>query len=70
MDRFADIVDAADRLPHDDQLALVEILRKRLALNERRAIVADVNEGRAESQKGSLESKSVQAIMDEINRDS
>lgn len=70
MERFTDIVDAADRLPHDDQLALLEILRKRVAQNERREIVADVKEGRAEFLKDSLESKSVQSIMDEIGDDS
>jgi len=70
MERFADIVDAADQLPPDDQLALVDILRKRIALNERKAIVADVHEGRGEYQKRSLKPLSVQAIMNEITNDS
>jgi hypothetical protein len=70
MDRFADIVEAADRLTPADQLALVKILKHRLADQERREIVADVANGKSEFGRGGLESKSARSIMDEIRDES
>ena len=48
MERFSDIVDAISQLPPDDQLALVQILKQRLAAEDRREIVSDVAEARGE----------------------
>ena len=70
MERFTDIVDAADQLPPDDQFALVEILQQRLAAQERQQIIAGVVEGRAEFRRGELKPISVRDIMGEIANES
>ena len=70
MERFADIVDAADRLTPDDQLALVEILKHRLPDHERRQIVDDVENARLEYGRGGLKSRTAKLIMDEIRDES
>ena len=63
---FADIVDAADRLSADEQLTLVEILRRRLAEREREQLVRDVAEARAEFATGSSQPATVKQLMDEV----
>ena len=70
MQRFSDIVDAADKLSTDEQLALFEILRNRLAAQERLELVKDVKSGRSEFENGGLKSKSIGSIMDEIGNES
>lgn len=70
MERFSDIVDAISQLPPDDQLALVQILKQRLAAEERSKIVADVAEARDEYQRGGLEPRSAGSIMDEARDES
>ena len=70
MKRFTDIVDAADKLPPDDQIALVEILQQRLVVQERQQIIAGVTEGREEFRSGELKPIAVGDIMDEIANES
>ena len=65
MERFADIVEAAGQLPVDDQLALVEILRNRLAQQRRESIVSDVQAARTEFDAGGLAAKKVSEIMED-----
>ena len=69
MERFADIVDAADRLSSDDQIALVEILQHRLAEQGRREIVADVVDARSEYRRGQLKPGTANSIMDDIRNE-
>jgi hypothetical protein len=63
---FADIVDAADRLSADEQLTLLEILRRRLAERDREQLVRDVAEARAEFAKGTTQPMTVKQLMDEV----
>ena len=63
---FADIVDAADRLSADEQLTLLEILRRRLAEREREQLVRDVADARAEFAGGGAQPVTVKQLMDEV----
>ena len=63
---FADIVDAADRLSADEQLTLLEILRRRLAERDREQLVRDVAEARTEFANGATQPKTVKQLMDEV----
>jgi hypothetical protein len=63
---FADIVDAADRLTADEQLTLLEILRRRLAERDREQLVRDVAEAREEFAKGATRPTTVKQLMDEV----
>jgi hypothetical protein len=69
MTTFAEIVDAADRLSADEQLTLLEILRRRLADRDRQQLVRDVADARAEFAGGGTQPASVQQIMDEVGGD-
>jgi hypothetical protein len=66
MTTFAEIVDAADRLSADEQLTLLEILRRRLAERDRQQLVRDVADARAEYASGTAPPTSVKQIMDEV----
>ena len=70
MTTFADVVDATDDLSVDEQQTLVEILRRRIAMQNRNALVRDVAEARAEYQSGQTGTKSASEIMDEVRGDS
>jgi hypothetical protein len=69
MTTFAEIVDAADRLSADEQLTLLEILRRRLADRNREQLVRDVADARAEFMAGGAQPASVKQIMDEVGGD-
>jgi len=66
MERFADIVDAVNELPLGDQVALAQILKQRLAAQERKEIVKDVTDAREECRVNGKEPQSAGSIMDEI----
>ena len=66
MTTFAEIVDAADRLSAEEQLTLLEILRRRLADRDRQQLVRDVADTRADFAGGSAQPASVKQIMDEV----
>jgi hypothetical protein len=69
MERFSDIVDAVNDLPPDDQFALAQILKQRLAARERSEIVKDVAEARGEYQVEELKPRSAGSIMEEFRDD-
>ncbi len=66
MTTFSEVVDAADSLSVDEQQTLIEILRRRIAKQNRDALVCDVAEARAEFQSGKARAASVSEIMDEV----
>ena len=70
MTTFSDVVDATDDLSVDEQETLVEILRRRIAMQNRNALVRDVAEARAEYQSGRTAMKSASEIMDEVRGES
>lgn len=69
MERFSDIVDAVNELPLDDQFALAQILKQRLAARERSEIVQDVADAKEEYRVEGLKPKSARSIMEEFRDD-
>ena len=67
---FSDVVDAADDLSVDEQEALVELLRRRIAKRNRDTLIRDVAEARAEFRSGQTRASSVSDIMDEVRGES
>ena len=63
---FSEIVDAADHLSGDEQNALMELLRRRIAARNRESLARDVAEARAEFQGGRLRTASASEIIAEV----
>lgn len=63
---FAEVVEAADRLTHDEQEELVAILHRRLAQAARDRIAAEVREAREEFANGSCLPATPEELMREI----
>lgn len=63
MSTYADIVDAVEQLSPDEKQALVDLLRRRIAAENRRRIVQDVAEARQEHARGETAPASVDDIM-------
>jgi hypothetical protein len=63
---FSEIVDAADHLSGDEQIALMELLRRRIAARNRESLARDVAEARAEFKKGQLRAASASNIIAEV----
>ncbi len=63
---FADVLEAADQLPLDDQETLAEILHRRVIEQRRQILVAEVREARSEYQEKRCCPVSPDEIMDEI----
>ena len=70
IERFADIVDATDQLSPDDQLALVDIIRRRLSDQERDQMAKDIADGKSEFDGGSLKPATAKTIMDDFRDES
>jgi hypothetical protein len=70
MSTFSEVVDATGDLSVDEQETLVEILRRRIAMQNRSALVRDVAEARAEYRNGQTSTKSASDIMDEVRGES
>ena len=63
---FDQVLDATEKLPTEDQAALVAILKRRLAERGRRRLVADIRAARKEMKAGRCKPTSVDDLMDEI----
>jgi len=70
MPTFSDVVDATGDLSVDEQETLVKILRHRIAMQNRNALVRDVADARAEYRDGQICTKSISDIMDEVRGES
>jgi hypothetical protein len=66
MTTFAEIVDATDHLSADEQLTLLEILRRRLAERDRQQLVRNVADARSGFASGATQPVSAKQIMDEV----
>lgn len=64
--KFTDVVDSVERLSTDEQEALVEIIRRRLAERRRERLVAEIAEARAEYARGEAQATSADDLMTEI----
>ena len=63
---FGEILDAVDGLGVDDQMALVDIVRRRLSALRREEILEDVRESRREHAEGRSRVGTPEEIMAEI----
>jgi hypothetical protein len=63
---FGEILDAVTGLPVEDQLALVDIVKHRLAEQGRKRIAASVQEARQEFAEGRCCPTTVDQLRDEI----
>ena len=63
---FWEVLEAADRLSGDEQAALLEILRRRLSAQARKAHAADAEEARQEFAQGLCKPMTVDEIMKEL----
>ena len=63
---FGEVLDAVAGLPAEDQLALVDIVKHRLAEQARKEIVASVEEARKEFLDGQCRPTTVDQLRDEI----
>jgi hypothetical protein len=66
MSKFSEIVDAMDKLSIDEQKAIVQILRRRIAEQNRSDLVRDVAEARAEFTNANSQAASACDIMNEV----
>ena len=66
MTTFSEVLDAASALPLDEQQALLSIIQRRLAEQNRLQLAKDIEEGRADYAAGRARAATVQQIMDEV----
>jgi len=64
--QFNNVLDAIEQLSDDEQEALLDIVRHRLAERGRQRIIRDVKEGLREIASGRLKPMTVEEIMREI----
>lgn len=63
---FADVLEAVDQLSDEDQVALMEIIRRRAAELGRKRVVADAAEAQREFADGHCRLTTPGDLMDEI----
>ncbi len=63
---FAEILEAADQLPLEDQENLIDILQKRLQDHRRACLVKDVQEAQKEFAEGKCQPLTPEQLMEEI----
>lgn len=63
---FGEVLDAVSALSPEDQLALVDIVARRLAEEGRKRVVADVREARKDFAEGRCVPTTVDKLVNEI----
>lgn len=63
---FGEVLEAVDRLPFEDQEALVLILQRRVAEQGRKRAAAEVREARQEFAKGACRPVAVSELMSDL----
>ena len=64
--QFGEVLEAADRLSHDEQEELIDILHRRLAQASRQRLVAEIKESRQEFAEGHCLPTTPSELMREI----
>jgi hypothetical protein len=64
---FDQVLDAIQHLPEEQQVDLVDVVRRRLAERGRQRIIADAREARAEHAAGKTRATSIEDLMREID---
>ena len=63
---FDEVLDAIEHLPEQQQVDLIDVVRRRLAERGRERIIADAREARAEYAAGKTRAVSVDDLMREV----
>jgi hypothetical protein len=63
---FAEVLEAADQLPLDDQEILADVLHRRVVEERRKRLVGEVREAREEYEKGQARPTSPDELMAEL----
>lgn len=63
---FAEVLETIDRMPVEDQEALIEIVRHRALERNRKRLAAEVQEARREFEGGRCKPATAGELMDEI----
>ncbi len=63
---FGEILDAADKLPLEDQETLADILQRRIIEHRREELEADIRAARSEFSTGKCQPATPDELMDEI----
>ena len=63
---FQNAIEGVERLPVDDQLLLIEIIRRRMIHHRRGELIAQVAEARAAYRTGDVRRGSVDDLMQEL----
>jgi len=63
---FQDTIEKVERLPVDDQLLLIEIIRQRMIQHRRGELITQVAEARAAYRTGDVRRGSVDDLMQEL----
>jgi hypothetical protein len=64
--RFGDLIEMIDRLPLDERASLVEVVRQRIADDERSRIAASIRAARREHARGRCKPVTPEDLMREI----
>jgi hypothetical protein len=64
--RFSDLLERIERLSLDERSSLIEVVRKRIADEERRRIAASVRSARREHARGKAKPVTPEELMQEI----
>jgi hypothetical protein len=64
--RFADLIEMIDRLPLDERESLVDVVRKRIADDQRRRVAASIRSARREHSRGQCKPVTPDELMREI----
>lgn len=66
VEKFQDILEAADRLSLEDKEALIDVLQRRLVDQRREEIAREIDAARREFQSGQCQSMTPDELMKEI----
>lgn len=64
--RFQEVIEVIEELPPDDQVLLIEIIRRRLIQHRRVELAAEIAEARGAYREGDVRRGTVADLMEEI----
>jgi TRAP-type C4-dicarboxylate transport system substrate-binding protein len=64
--RFGEVLEAIDRLPPDEQEALLDIVRRRLAERGRKVLAEEIQKARQEFKEGQCRPVTADELMEEV----
>jgi hypothetical protein len=64
---FQDVIETVEKLPPDDQMLLVDIIRQRLVELRRKDLIAEVAEARQHYRAGDVQRGTVEELIRELD---